>query len=124
MSSYKNAVQTQIITAGNLAGNLNSTIVSTENLVYMTIQFNIGAGATGTFAIQGSIDHTQDPQGNVINAGNFVAIPGTSTFTQPTGSASHQLVTLPPISVPYVRVTYTFGSGTGTANVYFSGFSS
>ena len=77
-----------------------------------SVQTVFTSGATGTFAIQGSVDY-----GILGNQSPTWSTFGGVTMTNPAGVAGGQLVDVPETGVPFVRVVYTNTGGTGTITV-------
>lgn len=116
MSSFKqNLSPTQVLTAGQMAGNLTTkptNIFLKDNIGY---QFNFTGTPTGTFGADVSLDYNQDGNGNVLNAGNWVPLSFTSASTA-TGAAGNGILDLNQLSAPWVRGTWVSGA-TGTQTV-------
>lgn len=118
MSGRKNSLpKFQIITAGNMSGNLMSSVTNIEYMDNIGIQLNFTGTPTGTFAVQVSIDYVQDAQGNVTNAGNWIALSLTPAPTA-AGSANQIYIDINQLSAPWIRTIYTAGSSTGTLNAF------
>lgn len=120
MSSRKNTLKLfQIITAGNMAsGSITSSITDIQFIDNISLQLNISGSPTGTFSVQGSIDHQQDTQGNVSVDGNWVDLGLGLAVTA--GNPTNILIDLNQASYSYVRVVYTRTSGSGTLNAFIS----
>jgi hypothetical protein len=114
----KNAlIPYQIVSSGNMASNVTSKVTNIQFLDNISVQANFTGTPTGTLNVQGSVDYSQDAQGNVINAGNWITI----TTNSPSGSANQVLFDLNQLSFPYLRLQYVASSGSGTLNAYVSG---
>lgn len=126
MSAKKILAPYQVITNGNMTGNLTGKVTNINNLDNVGVQLNWTGSPVGTFSVQVSADYAQDTQGNVTNAGNWISINITywngSTFTTtstiPTSVGSPIYLDLDLLSAPWIRVIYTAGSSTGTLNAY------
>ncbi len=103
--------QAQIVSAGDMSTTITSDIVSLEQYFGYAIQaiYN-GTSLDGTFVLQGSCDHQQDPEGNVTVAGNFTTITGTSTALV-SASAGTILWNIADANYSYVQLVYTHASG-------------
>jgi len=105
-----------------MTGNLTSAITNIQFLDNIGIQLNFTGSPVGYFQVQVSIDYAQDNQGNVTNAGNWTPL----YFTQitstnvPTSSGSPIYLDLSELSAPWIQVTYTATSGSGTLNAFIS----
>ena len=132
MSSRKsNLLKYQNITSGVMTSTavITSDITSIQFLDNIGLQLNWTGSPTGTFAVQISLDHAQDAQGNVTVAGNWISVPVAylsagsviTAVTIPTSVGSPVYVDLNQLSAPYIKVVYTNVSGTGTLNGYITG---
>lgn len=75
---------------------------------------------TGTFQVQVSNSYSQDPEGNVIAAGNWTTLPTSSfsgTYPVPSGSGSSGFLDVVGTEAAWVRLAYTATSGTGSLTV-------
>lgn len=122
MSSRKNVLPPfAIISSGDMSqSSLTSTVTNIQYMDNICISLVWTGSPTGTFAVQGSLDHQQDALGNIITAGNWIAL-GLSPNPAATGSAGSTLIDLNQLSFPYIRVVYTKTSGTGTLNAKIGG---
>lgn len=100
--------------ANNMTGTsvVTSAVLIIRTLACASLQAVWTGTPTGTFVVEGSLDYSVDPAGAVKDPGTWNSI-GVS-LTNPTGSAGSSLVDLALTGIPYVRVTYTNASGTGT----------
>jgi hypothetical protein len=105
-----------LINAQTMTGNLTSTPFNVQDLDNVALQLNFTGTPTGTFSVEVSLDY--DP--SVASSGNWVALSLSSTPAA-SGSANQILLDLSSLGAPWVRVKYTFSSGTGTLNVYAFG---
>lgn len=121
MSGRKNTLlKYQTLTSGSMAGNLTSAVTNIQFLDNICMQMNwTTADAVGTFNVQGSADYAQDDYGNVTTTGNWVSIPALATAAG--GASGNALLDMQQLSFPWIRVTYTRTSGSGTANIFISG---
>lgn len=129
MSRKSNLLKFQNIVAGDASlTSVTSTITNIEHLDNIGLQFSWTGSPVGTFAVQVSVDHAQDTNGNVTVAGSWTAIPlsylssgsMTTATTIPTSVGSPIYVDLNQLSAPWIRVVYTKGSGTGTLTGYIT----
>lgn len=105
----------QFISAGDMSSNITSQAVSIKNQDDIGIQLNWTGTPVGTFAVQVSVDHSEDSRGNVLNAGNWVSL-ALSANIAASGSADQAYIELTQLSAPWIRVVYTAGSSVGTLN--------
>lgn len=111
----------QIVTAGDMSGDVTSTVTNISYMDNISIQINIvTSSAVGTFYVQGSVDHVQNAQGVVTVAGNWVNL--TLSPTPASASADNQiLIDLNQLSFPYIRLFYDNASGAGLFNAFICG---
>lgn len=76
----------------------------------------------GTFNVQVSQDYAPGtgPNSDPINPGNWTDVV-LSVPVVATGSANYAYIELTQLSAPYMRISYTSVSGTGTLNAYVTG---
>jgi len=111
----------QVITNGDMSqATLTSKVTGIQYMDNIPIQLNFTGTPTGTFAVQGSLDYSQDFQGNVTSVGNWVPLV-LSPSPAATGAAGSILLDLNQLSFPWIRVVYTKTSGTGTLNAFVGG---
>ena len=130
MSGRKsNLKQYELVAAASMTTSITSPVTSIEFLDNIGYQIDYSGSPVGTFSVQVSADYNQDYQGNVMNAGSWVTVPVTywngTTFvdstTIPTTVSSPVFVNLNQLSAPWVRVVYTFASGSGSLNIWVCG---
>lgn len=108
----------QVITSGDMSGNITSAACDIENLVFAYFQMKWTGTPVGTFSVQVSGDHKETSQGAITVPGTWTTLTINPTPTA-SGSAADWYIDLNEISVPWVRLVYTFGSSTGSLNVTF-----
>ena len=120
MASTKNVLRIwDAIVGGNMATNITSPVTNVQFLDNISIQLNFTGTPVGTFSVEVSIDHEQDSQGAIIQAGNWVALPLDPTPVA-AGAADQIILDLNQISQPWIRVVYTAGSGSGSLDMFIS----
>lgn len=110
--------QVPFLVAQSMAASFQSSPLDLRNMFGVAIQANYTTNGTlgGTFNLQGSVDRTVDQKGNVLNAGNWLNLTGTSLVIS---AAGNFLWNVFQVSYPWVRLTYTAAGGdTGTCNAY------
>lgn len=119
--AIKNALlPVQIISAGDMSANITGPVTTVAYLDSVAIQLNFTGTPTGTFEIQGSLDHKVSvPANSVVSNGNWVAMTLTPIPTA-TGSAGQILINMNQIAFPYIRIVYLFASGTGSLDAYIA----
>lgn len=108
------------LTSQSLAAGFSSTPTDIRYLDNVSIQLNTTtANAVGTFSVEGSLDYQkgQDDASAAANSGTWVTIVSAPPLA---GANVNTLLDLNQLSFPYVRVTYTRTSGTGTVDMYIS----
>ena len=98
---------------------LTSSVVEIRNQDNVGIQLSWTGTAVGTFAVQISINHAEDANGNVTVAGDWVPLTLSPSIAA-AGSADSAIIDLNQMSASYIRVVYTRSSGTGTLNAYIT----
>lgn len=109
----------QLFKAGVLTGTstITSHTVHILNLDNIFLQINVTGTPTGAFSIQVSGDHTEDQEGNVLVAGNWIEVVSLPV----TGSAVNFGEDLNQLGAPWLRLVYTNVSSTGLADAFVSG---
>lgn len=116
----------QVVTNGNMSGNITSSPTLLTNLTKASYAFSwTGTTPVGTVALQGSNDYALNPNGTVANAGTWstftLQYQGNSVQSVPvTGNAGNGMIDVE-TGANATRVVYTAGSGTGTMQVLFTG---
>lgn len=98
-----------------MSGNVTSAISNIQFLDNIGFQLHFTGTPTGTFSVEISANYAQDSQGVVTNVGNWVAL-NLSSSPAASGAAGDIYLDLNQLSAPWIRVKYTFASGTGTLN--------
>lgn len=111
MSGRKNVLTpAQVITSGDMSGNITqSPGTNIQYLDNISVQLTWSGTPTGTFAIQGSLDKV-----------NWIAL-SLSPTPGAAGAAGSILLDLNQLSFPWIRITYTASSGSGTLSAWISG---
>ncbi len=118
MGSTKNVLEAyHALVARSMAASITSPVTSIKFLDNCMIQLNFTGVPVGTFAVQVSADYNQDSFGNVINAGNWVALP-LSPSPIASGAADQIIIDMNEMPAPWMRVVYTRTSGTGALDMY------
>lgn len=115
--SYNLLNPVHIIIAQSMTGNITSAAVEVKNQDNIGVQMNWSGAPVGTFSFEISMDHYQDPEGNIVVPGNWTTLNVSPTITA-SGVPDTAYVDLNQLSTPYIRVVYNFTSGTGTLNVF------
>lgn len=112
----------QIVTAGDMSGNITSTVTDVRNFDNVAVELVFTGTPTGTFSVEGSLDYGYQAGGNfnpAVNAGTWTAL-SLSPTPAASGGAGSVLLDLNQISFAFIRVKYAFTSGTGTLNAYIA----
>jgi len=110
---------TKIFNAVTIGSNQTSTITDISQVDNVGIELVATGTPTGTFLVEVSNDYFA--QGStVVTAGNWVqlTLPSTPTLS---GAAANIFIDLQQLSAAYLRVSYVFGSSTGTLNGFLTG---
>lgn len=118
--ALKAITETQVIINNVAVSGTVQVIGSVSNIKYkdsISIQYNCTGNATGSFAIQGSLDYnpgTTQAQAFAggYNAGNWNSITLSPTPSISSGSGTY-LVNMNQLAFPYIRSVFTNSSGTG-----------
>lgn len=90
-----------------------SLVLNLLDITRYSIQTIWGAGVTGTFDVQGSLDYgIPTPPASPT----WKSCPGV-TVTSPAGLAGGQLIDVVQTGIPFVRVVFTNSSSTGVIEV-------
>ena len=107
----------KIIDAVSMGASITSSAFNSQFLNDIAVQMVFTGTPTGTFTLEGSIDHAEQ-NGVVTNAGTWTTI---ALDAMPaSGAAGNILVNLTNIAFPWIRIVYTRVSSTGTLNAYIS----
>lgn len=118
MKNRLKSKQLQSAVAVSSTTTFNTAAVDVECLDNVAFQLVGTSTATGSAKIQASVDYNQDSQGNVLNAGNWITI---STTAIDFGTALTYYIAVNQIAAPYVRLSYTNATNTGTLTSYVCG---
>lgn len=106
----------QILSAQSMAASFTSGAVEISNQDNVGVQLNwTTSNAVGIFGVQVSLDYRQDLEGNIVVAGNWIPLNFSPTIVA-ASTSDVAYIDLNQLSAPYMRVTYTRTSGTGTVN--------
>lgn len=104
---------------------VSSSVTAIKYLDSLSVQFNWAGNWTGNFSIDGSLDFaygTPQTGPGGANAGNWTSLTlNPSTTTIGSGSVQPILVNMNQLAFPYMRVTYTNSSGTGSITALVMG---
>jgi len=108
----------KIINAQSMAASFASTIIALPLYYGYAIQATYTTAGTlgGSFAIQVSVDHLKDDQGNILRAGTFVTLANSTVVI--TGAGSY-IWNVNDANYAYFKLIYTAAGGdSGTCNAY------
>lgn len=112
--------QSQIVTNASMAADITSKTIGLNLFYGYAVQANYTTSGSlgGTLALQASVDHREDLNGNVLVAGNFVTIAGSPQVL--TGAGSFIWNVGPSLAMySYFRLIYTHAGGdTGSLNAF------
>ena len=110
----------QVITNGDMSGNLTSIVTVIQNLSQVGYDISWTGTPTGTFSVQVSNTYTQNAAGQVSNAGNWTSLP-LSIVPTVSGSSGSGYIDVDSISAFAIRLVYSAGSSSGTLNATICG---
>lgn len=121
MSSRPMLAPFPVIVNGNMASAITSkvTVIQNVSMVSYTCVWS-GASPSGAITVQASNDYSQNVDGSVKNAGNWVTLPLSTTATV-SGTADSGVIDIDATALYALRLIYTPVSGTGTLNVTING---
>ena len=103
----------QIIEDGYMGNSVDSSVIDARDLQCVAVQAVYTGTPTGTFTMEGSVDYN-----TITGVGTWTTIDlGTLSIS----AAGDTLIDLTNTSIPFLRLHYAFGSGTGTLQAYASG---
>lgn len=117
--SYNVQYPYHLINAVSMAATITSAaqnIITQDNV---GLQLNWTGTPVGTFSVQVSNDHAENPLGNVTVAGNWTTLTLSASVTA-AGSADTAFIDINQSGAYFLRVVYTRTSGTGTLNCYLT----
>ncbi len=120
MSSRPQLNPEAVIVAGDMSGSLTSDVTIIQKISYISYSLVFTGTPTGTFNVQVSNDYSQNADGTVKNAGNWVSLVLSATTTA-TGSAGTGFIDIDGCAAYAMRLIYTVGSGSGTLNATVAG---
>lgn len=109
----------QVITDEDMSASIVSTAFNLRDRKNASIQLSWVGTPVGPFAVQVSVNHVQDTEGNVQVAGNWEDLP-LSERIDAAGAPDDAYIELDSLSAPYVRVIYAAVSGSGALNAFVS----
>lgn len=120
MPNKNTLLKAQVVTSGDMSGNITSLVTNIQFLDNVGYQFNFTGTPTGAFAIEVSADYAQNAQGVVTNPGTWIPVTLPSSPVA-SGSAGSIYIDLNQLSACWIRSTYAASSGSGTLNAYITG---
>ena len=123
MASHKKLKVYQALPSTAVTGTntYTSSVVEILNLDNVYLQLDITGTPTGLFSVEVSSNYSQDMEGNVINAGNWVTLTLSPSPAVTAGSPTDIGIDCNQLGAPYLRVQYTNSAGSGTITVNVSG---
>lgn len=125
MSGRKNVLpKFQLLTAQSMAASFSSRAVNVNYLDNTAFQYHINSGTpSGVLSVEVSVDHVEDSEGNIIVAGRWIPLiqPDGVTpvaITIAAGLPADGAFDINQTSFPYIRLTYTRTSGTGSMDAF------
>lgn len=112
--------QSTIFSNNAVTASAFSNGIDTQQLALASIQFIVGDGVTGSFTLQGSNQNVQvypgpNQAGYVTQWADYVGV------THSNGTGSSYLYNLANIAFRWIRVKFTYSSGSGAVTQLYSG---
>jgi hypothetical protein len=112
----------QVITNGNMSGNIISAVTIIQNLSMLSYDISwTGTSPVGAMSVQVSNTYTQNADGSVKNAGNWTTVPLGTNTTNINTNTGNGFIDIDVIGAYAIRLVYTVSSGTGSMNATISG---
>jgi hypothetical protein len=110
----------QVITNGNMSGNIISTptIIDNLSMVSYDISWTSGSSPVGTMSVQVSNTYKQNASGQVLNAGNWTTVPLGTNTTNINTNTGNGFIDIDTIGAYAIRLVYTASSGSGTMQAF------
>lgn len=109
----------QVITNGNMSGNIISAVSVVDQLVMLSYSFVWTGSPVGSVVVQVSNDYSQDKAGQVLNPGTWNSLP-LSASTAIIG-AGNGFIDVDANAGYALRAMYISTSGSGTMNAIMMG---
>lgn len=108
----------QVITNGNMSGNITSAVSVVQNLSLISYDISwTGSTPVGIMSVQVSNTYSQNSDGSVRNAGNWTTL----TLSAPaivSGNTGNGFIDIGGTGAYAMRLVYTRTSGTGTMQAF------
>lgn len=111
----------KLVAAGDMSADITSEAQQLEQQFGYSMEavYTTSGTLAGVLKLQCSLDHSEDGNGNILVAGNWVDIANSSTTIAAAGAYVWNVADC---NYPWVRLVYTHHSGdTGSLNVFFFG---
>lgn len=112
----------QVITNGDMSGDVTSLVTNINMISCVGYTISWTGTPTGTFSVEVSQDYIQPVgvQPDQLNSGTWVAV-NLSVPVVAAGTADTAFIDVDITGAAYVRLKYTRTSGTGTLNAFIAG---
>lgn len=115
----------QVATQVSMGASFSTLGISLKKVGQLSIYAKYTGTPTGTWTIEVSLNRKEGMQGNFTDADGdwipLIAAQFTGTLPVPAGAGATFLIIVPYSPFRRIRVTYTRGSGTGTADIWING---
>lgn len=119
MSSRPLLQPQQVITNGNMSGNITSMVTIISNLSMMSYSYSwSGTSPSGTVSVEVSNDYSQNGDGTVKNSGTWTALV-LSNSPAVSGNTGNGQIEIEQLGAYAIRTKYTFISGVGTLQAFY-----
>jgi len=107
--------------SASMATSITGPVTIIQRIPGISYDITWTGNPVGTFQVQVSNSYAENPDGTVLNAGNWTTLPTsafTGTYPVPSGSAGNGFLDVVGTEAYAIRLTYTATSGTGTLTVF------
>lgn len=118
--AYNILTPVTVLSDASMGTDLTSAVVEVKYQDNVGIQLHWTGSPVGDFSVEVSSDYKEDTNGNVENAGHWIALPLSPAITA-AGSADDAYIDINQTSAQYIRVMYARTSGTGVLTAIIVG---
>lgn len=109
----------QILDGADMSADITSDPVEVKLQDNVGVQLHWTGDAVGTFSIEVSMNYEEDINGNVVNAGNWIALTLSPSIVA-SGVADDAYIDLNQLSAMYVRIFFDRTSGSGSLDAWIN----
>lgn len=109
----------QSVSGGDMSGAITTPVTSIKFLDNVLMEFVSSGAPDGAYSVEVSADYQQDLEGNVLNAGNWVALDLSPVPN--INAAGSVMIDMNQLPAPFIRAVWTPNVGSvGTLDVYIT----